>query len=49
LLTGSAFRLTGMPYSELWGMVTVFGALGLILGSVLFALLAALIDLYDEE
>ena len=31
------------------GGLAVFGALGLILGPVLFALLAALIDLYDEE
>jgi len=31
------------------GGLVVFGALGLILGPVWFALLAALIDLYDEE
>lgn len=31
------------------GGLAVFGALGLILGPVWFALLAALIDLYDEE
>ena len=31
------------------GGLTVFGALGLILGPVLFALLAALLDLYSEE
>ncbi len=31
------------------GGLAVFGALGLILGPVLFALLAALIDLYDQE
>jgi predicted PurR-regulated permease PerM len=41
--------LTGPAFAPPWGVVTVFGALGLILGSVLFALLAALIDLYDEE
>ena len=29
--------------------LTVFGALGLVLGSVLFALLAAPTDLYDRE
>jgi predicted PurR-regulated permease PerM len=29
--------------------LTVFGALGLILGPVLLALLAALLDLYMEE
>ena len=28
LLNGSAFRLTGVPYSVLWGVVKVFGALG---------------------
>jgi predicted PurR-regulated permease PerM len=49
LLTGSALWLTSVPYSALCGVVTVFGALGLILDAVLFALLAALIDLYDEE
>jgi predicted PurR-regulated permease PerM len=31
------------------GGLAVFGALGLILGPVLFALLAALLDLYSEE
>ncbi len=31
------------------GGLTVFGALGLILGPVLFALLMALLDLYSEE
>jgi predicted PurR-regulated permease PerM len=31
------------------GGQTVFGALGLILGPVLFALLAALLDVYSEE
>lgn len=31
------------------GGLTVFGALGLIVGPVLFALLAALLDLYSEE
>jgi predicted PurR-regulated permease PerM len=31
------------------GGLTVFGALGLILGPVLFALLAALLDVYSEE
>jgi len=29
--------------------LAVFGALGLILGPVLFALLAALLDLYSES
>jgi predicted PurR-regulated permease PerM len=29
--------------------LALFGALGLILGPVLFALLAALLDLYSEE
>jgi len=31
------------------GGLSVFGALGLILGPVLFALLAAFLDLYREE
>jgi predicted PurR-regulated permease PerM len=31
------------------GGLATFGALGLILGPVLFALLAALLDLYIEE
>ena len=38
------FLLLGIP-----GGLAVFGALGLILGPVLLALLAALIDLYDKE
>jgi len=48
LLAGSVFWLNGVPFSVPWGVVTVFGGFGVILGPVLFALLAALI-LYHEE
>jgi hypothetical protein len=40
--------LTGPAFAAPWGVVTAFGALGLILVPVLFAQLAALTDLYDE-
>jgi len=41
--------LTGPAFAAPWGVVTAFGALGLILGPMLSAQLAVLTDSYDEE
>jgi len=41
--------LTGPAFAAPWGVVTAFGALGLILVPVLFGQLAVLTDFYDEE
>jgi predicted PurR-regulated permease PerM len=50
LFLGSRLRLPVLIlFFSILGGISVFGALGLILGPVLFALLAALLDLYLEE
>jgi predicted PurR-regulated permease PerM len=50
LFIGSRLRLPALVlFFSILGGISVFGALGLILGPVLFALLAALLDLYLEE
>jgi predicted PurR-regulated permease PerM len=50
ILIGSRLRLpTLFLFFGLLGGLSLFGALGLVLGPVLFALLAALLDLYMKE
>ena len=50
LFIGNRLRLPALIlFFSILGGISVFGALGLILGPVLFALLAALLDLYLEE
>jgi predicted PurR-regulated permease PerM len=50
LFIGSRLQLPVLVlFFSILGGISVFGALGLILGPVLFALLAALLDLYLEE
>ena len=50
ILIGTRLRLPLIVlFFGILGGLSVFGALGLILGPVLFALLAALLDLYTEE
>lgn len=50
LFIGSRLRLPVLVlFFSILGGISVFGALGLVLGPVLFALLAALFDLYLEE
>ena len=50
ILIGSRLRLpTLFLFFSLLGGLSLFGALGLVLGPVLFALLAALLDLYMKE
>lgn len=50
LLIGTRLRLPMLfLFFGILGGLAVFGALGLILGPVLFGLLAALLDLYSEE
>ena len=50
ILIGTRLRLPILVlFFGILGGLAVFGALGLILGPVLFALLAALLDLYSEE
>lgn len=50
LFIGTRLRLPALVlFFSILGGISVFGALGLILGPVLFALLAALLDLYLEE
>jgi len=50
LFIGSRLQLPVLVlFFSILGGLSVFGALGLILGPVLFALLAALLDLYLEE
>jgi predicted PurR-regulated permease PerM len=50
LFIGNRLRLPALVlFFSILGGISVFGALGLILGPVLFALLAALLDLYLEE
>ena len=50
IIIGTRLRLPILfLFLAILGGLSVFGALGLILGPVLFALLAALLDLYSEE
>jgi predicted PurR-regulated permease PerM len=50
LFIGSRLQLPVLVlFFSILGGISVFGALGLVLGPVLFALLAALLDLYLEE
>ena len=50
LFIGSRIKLPMLfLFFGILGGLAVFGALGLILGPVLFALLAVLLDLYSEE
>lgn len=50
IIIGTRLRLPVLfLFLAILGGLSVFGALGLILGPVLFALLAALLDLYSEE
>ena len=50
LFIGNRLRLPALVlFFSILGGISVFGTLGLILGPVLFALLAALLDLYLEE
>ncbi|MGH7817152.1 MAG: AI-2E family transporter [Candidatus Binatia bacterium] len=50
LFIGSRIQLpTILLFFGILGGLAMFGALGLILGPVIFALLAALLDLYSEE